>query len=274
MSGDVRRTASGTKEDDMTPQQRIDASILRVFGRDGSPIPFKAADLGPGTIVAQNSLLSVRISSKWVETVEDDMLDQVLRSEGLHRAAHSREAYNIATDAVIDHVIQDRYLVVTPADAAVILDDVDTDGMGTHVRITKGDLDLYFGYPKDQVAMLGTTSGAELLADLVRRLEAEGYEVGEPVTLDLSGSMEGQYDGDAIGRELDSIFVDRGFGSGNRRSRGVVLMQESIPQKLAARALMDAGSPVAERFSRQDENDRWNRSQGRRGNGRGGRRGR
>lgn len=258
----------------MTPQQRIDASILRVFGRDGSPIPFKAADLGPGTIVAQNSLLSVRISSKWVETVEDDMLDQVLRSEGLHRAAHSREAYNIATDAVIDHVIQDRYLVVTPADAAVILDDVDTDGMGTHVRITKGDLDLYFGYPKDQVAMLGTASGAELLADLVRRLEAESYEVGEPVTLDLSGSMDGRYDGDAIGRELDSLFVDRGFGTGSRRSRGVVLMHESLPGKLAARALMDAGSPVAERFSRQDENDRWNRSQGRRGNGRGGRRGR
>lgn len=258
----------------MTPQERIDASILRVFGRQGSPIPFKAADLGPDTVVTQNSLLTVHISSKWIETTEDDMLDQVLRSEGLHRAAHSREAYNIATDAVIDRVLWDRHLVVTPADVAIVMEDVDAQGMGTHVRVTKGDLDLYFGYPKDQIATLGTASGTDLLADIVRRLEAEGYEVGEPVTLDLSGSMEGRYDGDAIGRELDSLFVDRGFGPGNRRSRSVVLMQESIPHKLAARALMDAGSPVAERFSRQDENDRWNRSQGRRGNGKGGRRGR
>lgn len=250
-------------------QERIDAAVARVFGRRRTMIRFTAADLPGSTVIDQDDVLSVRISASWLDAVDDDTLDHVLLTEGVHRAAHSRHAYNVATDAVMDLIVSD-VRDASPSATSPVVDGGTPDA--TRIRVRKGNLDAYvvlddlFGAYGPGTEAVASPSRARMFAEMVRRLEAEGYDVGEPVFV--------QSDLETRRPRTDGVADDAEAILGLGRRPDATLAGAPLLAKVPADALMAAGSPVAERFSRHDENDRWNRSRGRRDHGRRGHRGR
>lgn len=256
----------------MSPQERIDASVRRTYGPSGCRIRFDATTLPAGKAVVPTSPRSVSVSADWIEGIDDAMLDHVVVHECEHRLNQTREEYNVAMDAIVSDAIEaDRYILASgTSDGRPLFD----SSRFIQMRVTMNGDVLDFAVAPDETDGL---SEQERTDEIRRRLEEAGYVVGEPVGLDTSRSMDGHYDMPSILSEIDSLTRKRDglLGIGRRPGGAVVLPEGDEPRRrMAAREMLAAGEPMVERFERQDENDRWNRSRGRRKGGVGKGRGR
>jgi len=275
----------------MTAQQRIDAILLTLEGGIASriAIAFVAMPMDTG-IMVEHDARTVHVSEAWVDASSDDMLRFTIMHEYAHRAAYRRMRYDAAGDAIVDWALgQDRCLASAgnDADPVGIVGEVDptrfqhivATGMSIssmddqldrflHFRIKNGSTEAILSLDND---VADGKTAEERMRELVERMTDAGYEISviAPVRMDLSGSMIGHFDGPAISAELDEVLGLRMHGISPRNGHSAVLIEGDMPLKrVAVRAMLAAGAPMAETFSRQDENDRWNRSQGRRGGGR------
>lgn len=252
----------------MSPQERIDASLRRTYGPSCSRIRFDATTLPEGKVMVPTSRRSVAVSTSWIEGIDDTMLDSILVHECEHRAHQTSEEYNIAMDAIVTHMIEnDRHILASGSTTP------ETDGSTfvdasrfIHMRVEmNGDI-MDLAIQPDRTDGLSEQERMEVIH---RRLEEAGYVVGEPVRFDASRSMDAHYDMPSISSEIDALTseLDRPLGIGRRLGGAIVLLEDEPRRRMAAREMLAAGAPMVERFDRQDENDRWNRSRGRRKGG-------